>query len=207
MFPNPSVPLQVIWTALKDWWRDWVNLTALNLGWLVCWATIALGPPATFALYEIAHDFVRGRSLEYRELPGMLRRHFLKSWAWLLVNALVALGVWLNLAYYSRLGGPWGFSLLVLSALVAAGWLAVQFYALPYLMAQEQPRLRQAWRNALFTLLASPVYSLVLLAFAALVLALASRLVVLLFLGLPVLLVVLGAHAVAERLHHYRGAK
>ena len=179
-------------------------MAALNLAWLLCCATLILGPPATFTLYEVAHEFVSGRSFEYRDLTAMMRRHFLQSWSWLLLNAGVALGVWLNLTYYSRLTAPWSLVLLLLTFFLAATWLVVQFYALPFLMEQAKSHLTLALRNAFFMVLASPWYSTVMFTFVALLCILATRLIFLLFLGIPLLVVVLGSHAVRERLSYFR---
>ena len=198
-----SAPFRVIGRAVRDWWRDWVTLAALNLAWLLCWLTVLLGPPATFALYEVAHQYVYGRSLELSATPALLRRYALKSWLWLLANLFVAGGVWLSLQAYAG-GAVWAVALRTLCALAGALWLAVQFYALPYLLEQERLSLRRAWRNAFFTVLASPLYTLVVVGFALLLALVGVRTVALLFLGLAPLIAVLGVHAVAERLEHYR---
>ena len=198
-----GAPFRVIGWAVRDWWRDWVNMAALNLAWLLCWLTLLLGPPATFVLYAVIHDYVQGRSFELRETPALLRRYALKSWLWLLANLLVAGGLWLNLQFYTQ-GTLWATALRALSILVGALWLAVQFYALPYLLEQKRLSLRQATRNAFLTVLASPFYTLVLVGFTLVLVLVSVRLVVLLFLGVPPLIAVLGVHAVAERLEHYR---
>ncbi|MCP4277991.1 MAG: hypothetical protein GY779_16730, partial [Gammaproteobacteria bacterium] len=44
---------------------------------------------------------------------------------------------------------------------IGLGWLVVQFYALPFLMEQEQAHLKTAFRNGLFTMLAAPGYTAV----------------------------------------------
>ncbi len=198
-----SAPFRVIGRAVRDWWRDWVNMAALNLAWLLCWLSVVLGPPATFALYDIVHQYVHGRSFELRETPALLRRYALKSWLWLLGNAFVAGGLWLNLQFYTQ-GTAWAAALRAFSVLAGALWLAVQFYALPYLFEQDRLSLRRAWRNAFLTVLASPLYTLVVVGFALLLVVVGVRVVVFLFLGLPPLIAVLGVHAVAERLEHYR---
>ena len=189
--------------AVKDWWRDWVNMAALNLAFVLCWVTVVLGPPATFALYDAVHTYVYGRSFELRETPATLRRYFFKSWLWMLANALVVGGIWLNLQFYAG-SARWVAALRVLSLLIGAVWLAVQFYALPYLLEQDRPSLRQAYRNALLTVLASPLYTLLMLGFVLLLVLISARFVVLLFLGVPPLIAVLGVHAVAERLKNYQ---
>ncbi len=79
-------------------------------------------------------------------------------------------------------------------------WLGVQFYALPYFMLQEEKSLRTAWRNGIFTILAAPVYTLILWIFGVLIVVLSVGTVIPLFLGVPGIIVVLGSQAVTERL-------
>lgn len=203
MLNTLSLPFRVIGRAVRDWWRDWVNMAALNLALLLCWLTIILGPPATFVLYAALHEHVYGRSFELRETPSLLRRYALKSWLWLLYNALVAGGVWLNLQVYTP-NTPWMAALRLLSLGVGALWLALQFYALPYMLEQDRPSLRRAYHNALLTVLASPLYTLVIIGFALCLVLVSVRVVALLFLGVPCLIAMLGVHAVAERLGRYR---
>lgn len=193
----------VFLSAVQDWWRDWVNMAVLNLLWMFCWLTVILGPPATFTAYQVANDFAHDRTLYPRELPAMLVGHFLRSWLWFLLNLLVAAGVYLNLVFYSSLGGGVGAVLTGATLAVAALWLTLQFYALPYLMEQEQPRLGQALRNALLTVLASPLYTLVLALISAVLLAACVRLPFLLLFGVPMLIAVTGCRAVHERLDRY----
>ncbi len=83
-------------------------------------------------------------------------------------------------------------------------WLGVQFYPLPYLMEQEEKSLRLALRNGLFTLLAAPGYTLVVVSGAVVIAALSIGVVAPLFLGGPCLIAVLGTHAVRERIETYQ---
>lgn len=195
--------LAVIRSAIREWWNAWVGLTALSLAWLLCALTVVLLPPATFALYRAAEQTVRGRGYAAGELWSFAWRRFGKSWLWLLVNAAVLLGVWLNLAYYARLSGTAGTVLSWLTILVGAAWLLLQCYALPYLMLQGEPRLRLALKNAALTVLASPLFSLIVLGAAAALAYLSFRLPLLLLLGAPALFAVLGVHAVLERLQRF----
>jgi len=203
MLTDLTTSFKVVRTALALWWNAWPALAAANLVWALCWLSIVLGPPATFVVYRIGHTVVHGRDVYVRELPGLLRRDFLKSWGWMLANLLILAGIWVNLQLYGRLApdvSGWPRALLLL---VGVLWLTLQFYALPYLVEQEVFSLRQALRNALLTTLASPLYSLVLLSFAAFLVAVSLRFIPLLFLGVPCLVVVLGVCAVAERLETF----
>lgn len=207
MLSELSASIRVIRTSLAIWWRDWVFLAALNLVWILCWLTVILGPPATFVLYRAAHTVVNGQGLYWLELASFLRRYLLKSWLWMLANLLIAAGIWLNVQFYTNVNAGWTVWLRPIPLLIGALWLALQVYILPYLMVQDALSLRQAFRNALFTLLASPLYSTVLVCFSCLSLYVGGRFVFLFFLGLPCLLAVLGTYALRERLETYRVRK
>jgi uncharacterized membrane protein YesL len=194
---------EVFLRALGDWWRDWVNMAVLNLAWMLCWLTVVLGPPATFAAYRVANDFAHGRTLYPRELPGMLRRYFAASWLWFLLQLAVAAGVLLNLRFYGGLDSALGRVLEGATLVLAAAWLLVQIYVLPYLMEQEEPTLGRALRNSALTALASPLYTLLLGIISAVLLAVCVRLPFLLLFGVPMLIAVTGSHAVLDRLRKY----
>jgi uncharacterized membrane protein YesL len=189
--------------ALSDWWRDWVNMAVLNLAWMLCWLTVVLGPPATFVAFRVANDFAHGRTLYPRELVGMLRRYFVRSWLWFLLQLVVAVGVLVNLRFYGSLGNRLGAALQGATLVFAAAWLLIHIYVLPYLMEQEEPGLGRALRNAMLTALASPLYTLVLGVIGAVLVAACVRLPFLLLFGVPMLIAVTGSHAVLDRLRAY----
>jgi uncharacterized membrane protein YesL len=204
MIKRLPVPLQVVVQALSDWWDAWINMALISLVWLLCWVTIVLGPPATFGLYYITNQLVHGRSLGLRELLESGRRYFFKSWLWMLLNLLVAAVVVTNIWFYAQFDADWAVIVRVFFTFLGLAWLIIQFYALPYLMEQEEKSLRLALRNGLFTLLAAPVYTAVVAGLAAIIAALSAVVVVPLFLGGPCLIAALGNRAVRERLETYR---
>jgi uncharacterized membrane protein YesL len=200
MLKDFGAAFRVLGQALDDWWNGWVSLTALSLAWLLCIASIILLAPATLVLYRAAWLTVAGESFTVPQLLRFLMQSFWKAWQWLLVNLLLAAGLAANLGFYGQLQDPAGSWLLLISLSLGGCWLAAQFYVLPYLVLQENPDLWKAFRNSLLTVLASPVYHLVVLTAAAALLYAGIRLPLLLFLGLPALLALLGTHAVKERL-------
>lgn len=195
-----SRALKVIRSSSVIWWHNWLVLAALNLAWVVCVVTLALGPPATFGIYRAARQVAHGQEVDFRDLARALRGDFLRSWLWLLVTISVSLGVSLTVRFYQGLGTGWAAGLQFVALLVGVAWFALQLYVLPYVLEQGTTSLRQALKNALFTLLAGPVYTFVLACFVGALLYLGSRLVFLFFLGLPCLIAVLGTCAVRERL-------
>jgi uncharacterized membrane protein YesL len=198
------VPLQVVGRSLRDWWDDWVNMVVVNLLVALAWLTIVLGPPATFGLYYVTNHLARGQSLGPRGLFEGGRRYFLQSWLWFLLNLAVALIIGVNYFFYASLTPAWADYLKAAFVLLGSSWLVVQFYALPYFMAQQDKRIGLALRNGLFTALAAPGYSLVVAGAAGLVAGLSIGTVALLFLGGPCLVAALGSHAVLERLDTYQ---
>ena len=198
------VPIQVIFRALNDWWADWVHMVVVNLVWALCWLTIVLGPPATLGLYHVTNELARGHSLGLEGLLEGGRHYFWKSWQWALLNLLAAAIVVINVRFYAQFDATWAELLRALLWFVGLTWLIVQFYALPYLMEQETKSLRMALRNGLFTALAAPGYTMVVAGVGALIAALSIGTVVMIFLGGPCLVAVLGNHAVRERLETYR---
>ena len=197
------VPLQIIGWALRDWWDDWVNMAVINLLWWLCWLTLALGPPATFGLYYVTNQLAQGKSLGPKGLLEGGRRYFGLSWLWFLLN-LAAVLVWgVNYFFYASLTTAWAGFLQAFFLLLGLAWLLVQFYALPYLMEQEQKQLRLALRNGFLTALAAPGYTLVVAGVAAALTVISISAVVPLFLGGPCLLAALGNRAVRERMEAY----
>ena len=204
MIKRLPVPLRVIAWALSDWWDDWINMTLIGLLWLLCWATIVLGPPATFGLYYVTNQLAHGRSLGLRGLVEGGKRYFVKSWLWMLLNLVAAAVSVVNTWFYGQFDADWAVIVRAFPLFLGLTWLVVQFYALPYLMEQKEESLKLALRNGLFTLLAAPGYTAVVAGLAALIAVLSVWLVAPAFLGAPCLIAALGTRAVRERLETYR---
>ena len=105
--------------------------------------------------------------------------------------------------FYAQIDALWAGFLWGFVLVVTIIWFGTQFYTLPYLMEQEDQRLRVALRNGLLTMLAAPVYSLILLGLAAVLIALGLVFVIPLIFGLPAAISVLGTRAVQERMEAY----
>jgi uncharacterized membrane protein YesL len=192
--------LRIIPQALGNWWYGWTNLAAINVAWILCCITVVLAPPATFGLFHAGNEAAHQRNVGMADFMHGLRLYFRQSWLWGILNAIAVFLVWTNIRFYGQFRESWAGVLLLVTLALALVWVAVQFYALPYLMEQEGKSLRTALRNGLFTVLASPLYTLVLLAVAALIVGLSIQLPVLLLLGGPPLLAILANQAVLERL-------
>ena len=118
----------------------------------------------------------------------------------MLVNIVLAVVIFFNQNYYSQVGASWAKIIQWISLLMYLLWLAMQFYAIPYFLLQEKRSLLLAWRNSLYTLLAFPVYSLVIILLCLVFLLLSFALVIPALLGVPLIVVVAASAAVRERL-------
>lgn len=197
-------PLRVILQALTDWWDAWVQMVLAGLILLVCWLTLLLGPPATFGVYYWTYRLAHGRNPGLGGIVEGGRRYLLKSWVWFVLNAIGVGLVLLNVWFYGQFEPLWAGLLQVFFLVLGVMWWVVQFYALPYFMEQEEKSLRLALRNGLFTALAAPGFTFLVVGMALIVVVLSLGLVAPLFLGGPGLVATLGSRAVRDRLEEYR---
>lgn len=185
--------------ALRDLWDGFVTVAVLNVLWLTMSFTIVLLPPATVAMFEATHELARGRTPSIGEFLRSVPRHFLRAWAWALLNLAVGVVLLVNLGFYGQ-QEPWALAVRTLLLLVALIWLLAQLLVWPYLFEQAEASLRRALRNALLTVLAAPGFSLVLGLIVAAAVALSIVLVVPPALFTAAFLGLLGSHAVRDRL-------
>lgn len=195
-----TAALLVVKRAFGDWWYGWVGLALINIVWALAVLTLILAPPATVGAFYAANQAAQGQSIRFGDFISGFRRYFLVSYGWGLLNVIAAILVYSSILFYGQMGSDLGLLLLSLVLMIATGWVIVQFYALPYLIEQERKNVLVALRNGLFTLFASPLYSLVLALVVALIIGLSVALVALLFLGGPFLVALLANYAVRERL-------
>ncbi len=189
---------QVIRNSLTEWWYAWLSLLILNTLLALCWITVVLGPPATFGFYYAVHSLITTHGTNWREFVQGTKRYFFKGWLWMLMNTAAVLLLRISIEFYSQFAQTTIF--LVLTLVIGFVWFCIQFYGLTYLVEQEKKDLRHAFRNALLTVFASPLYTLMLLMFLAVILWLSLSVPILFVIGSPALIAVLGIHAVRERL-------
>jgi uncharacterized membrane protein YesL len=152
--------LRVVRRAFSEAWDAFVALAVLNLVWLGLSILIVTFPPATAALFEATREVARGRSPGVRYLLDGVRRHFWRAWTWALVNVAVGATIVISVAYYGAVDAPWAGPVQGIVVVLAVLWIVAQLLVWPYVFAQEQPRLRQAFRNAVFTVLGAPAFAL-----------------------------------------------
>ena len=185
--------------TVRDAWDALVPLVTLNFIWFGLSLTVVLLPPATVAMFEATHEMARGRQVDPPEYLRSVRRHFLRAWGWVVMNAVVLALVAVNLWFYDR-PEPWSAAIRSLFALAACAWLVAQLLTWPYVFEQDEPSLRRATRNALLTILAAPLFSVVIGLIAGAVLLASAVLLAPVALMTTAFLCLLGNHAVRDRL-------
>lgn len=194
---------RMIWKGLKTWWEVWLGLWMFGLAWVLCWGTIVLGPPATFGFFQATRRLMTEHEIKWDEYLRAAREHFLASWLWFLANLLVLFLIFANYAFYGTLESDIAGILQGIALALGGLWVVVQFYALPYFVLQEKKSLWAAWKNALFTLLAAPMFSLALWLALAPLIAL-HIFIIPIFLAGPGLIVLLASMAVEDRIQKFR---
>jgi hypothetical protein len=127
----------------------------------------ALPNPACMGLQTLFRALARGHSPDFGDQLQGLRKYWrvgLKAW---LIAAPITITCALNVAFYgtqaanpaTSLHGV-GMPLFAVWALTLLLWLGVNLYAAPLLLAQEEPRVLLAYRNAAVIMLSRPVTSL-----------------------------------------------
>lgn len=194
-------PLAVIGRSIVEWWDTWLDYEIITLAWVFAQVTIILGPPATFGMYYVANTMAReGQALGIKGMIEGARMYFGKALLWGLLNWAAMLLAYVNFTFYSQISSWWGAAAEVLVTFIFVLWLVTQFYAVPFFMEQTEPKILLALRNGLFTALASPGFTFVLMLFVLLLIGLSAGLIIPLFLGAPGLIATLGTRALFNRL-------
>lgn len=179
-------------------------LAAINLVWCVLSLTVIMMPPATAALFDVADQARKGHGPSMQYFLESIRRWLLRAWLWGAVCFLTGILAVVALSFYGAQLTSLGVILLVIAACVTVLIVSVQFYFWPYMLAQDEPHIRRALRNAAFTLFADPLNALLYGGIALALLAAGAVLIVPMVLIAPIAIAFLAVYSLREWLdHHY----
>lgn len=141
--------LRIIGGAFQDLWADLWTVLACNLFWLLANLLILPGPPATMAVVYYSNLLARGEQADLTDVWKAFRGYWGPAWRWGAVNLAVIAFLAADIALTGQFQeGAWKPYLQGLYVALLASWLAVQFFALPFLFEQERMSVRLAMRNA-----------------------------------------------------------
>ncbi len=197
--------IRIIFGALQDAWADIWTVLVCNLVWTVSVLLIIPGPPATLALFTYCNRLAHGEMADFGDYWRAFRRQWGPAWRWGAVNLVVMillLGDFILTGQLSQ--APFARFMQGFYLAAAGAWLIVQLYALPFLIEQTKPSVRQALRNAAVMLGRSPGFS-VGLGFLLVLLLVAGLAAFMLTLACGAVVVAsAGNRAVISRLEAYR---
>jgi hypothetical protein len=197
--------LQIIYGALQDAWADIWTVLVCNLAWTLSVILIIPGPPATLALFTYCNRLAHGEIADFSDYWRAFRRHWGPAWRWAAVNLLVVgllIGDFIltgQLSQSSFARFMQGFYLAALGA-----WLIVQLYALPFMIEQTTPSVRQALRNGGVMLGRNLSFSVILSILLVMLLVVGAALFMLTLACGGVVVASAGNRAVINRLEAHR---
>jgi hypothetical protein len=193
-----KMAFKVLGAAFRDTWQElWTILVIQLLFWLALILVIP-GPPAVLALFYYAHRVAHSEMVNERDFLHAIRQYWGPGWRWTFLNLLI-IGV-LTGDYYlvepllgttTMASFVQGFYLTLL-----ASWLLLQFFALPFLFEQREPRVWQALRNGAVFLKRNLIFAVVLALLLTLSLIAGTLLFMLAFAFGGAFLAFAGTHAV-----------
>ena len=173
----------------------WVLLRTDGPWWLAPLLSIPVGP-ASAALANVARRSVRDLPVDRAFYLEGLRSYWRQALALSAISMVTLSLLLLNVIFYSSrtTALPWG--LTILWAYLSLFWVGVQLYLYPVLVGLEAPTVSGALRMAAAMAFANPLFSLLLLALAAILTGIGTVLAVTLFAAWPAVMALLGEHSI-----------
>ena len=193
--------VQIVRGAFLDAWRDVWTVLACNLLWYVANLLIVPGPPATLALVYYANRLAHGEVADLGDFWKAFLRYWGPAWRWGSANLAVIAFLLGDMILTGRIGdGVWSRYLQGLYLALLAGWLVLQFFALPFLFEQETTSVRQALQNGAVLIGRNPGFAVALTGLLALLLIVGTLAFMLSFAFGAVIVACAGNRAVLSRL-------
>lgn len=173
----------------------WILITAGGPWWLAPLLAIPAGP-ASAAMANVARRVARDLHADRTVYLEGLRCHWRQALALSAISMAVLSLLLLNIVFYASRNSALLWALAFFWGYLSVFWVGVQLYLYPVLVGMEAPSVSGALRMAAAMALASPIYSLLLLAMAAVLTGISVVLAVTLFVAWPAVMILLGEHSV-----------
>ncbi len=195
--------LNVFWESVRDWYNGMVGLAMMNFVWLIMSLTFVLLPPITAGMYVMTNSIGHGTGGRIEDMLHGAREYAWLSYRWALVNVVVGGVFVVSFSFYGAIGTFYGAIIQGILAIACLVWLIIQFYVWPFLIEQEEKRLRVALKNALFLTLANPLYTFLLIGIVGVALLISVLTMLPIAVFATSFISLLGNRAVIERLKTY----
>jgi uncharacterized membrane protein YesL len=126
-------------------------------------ASIPFGA-ALFGLYTVCDRTANGFAISWEHYFSFFKKGFWKAWLFVAFSNTITLLIILNFIWYPQsFSGEWVAWVMGLWLAAALFWTAIQFYAIPFYIEQEDKSFRIALKNAALIAGANPLFTLLLL--------------------------------------------
>jgi hypothetical protein len=146
--------IRIISLSLHDIWEDVWSVLVINLVWTVCVLLIIPGPPATLALFGFANRLAHGEVADLNDFFKGFRQSWAPAWRWGAINLFVIAIFIGDILLSNQENMDVSVSTIMQSFYIAALviWLLLQIFVLSFMIEQEQPIVRTAFRNSILML-------------------------------------------------------
>jgi hypothetical protein len=197
--------LSVTWFALRATYDDLFALTGMGLIWFLAAVALPMGvagltaqtlpwqasmaltalsltlaPPVTAALYHVAWYLAHERRIEFVFFWHGFKEYF--GWSWKVAGVMLVTGAIVAADVLFFINAPSGFLKtvgLIVMLWMLVFWIGIQVYLFPLMVALEEKRLGQMFKNSAQLVIAFPLFCLLMVLIAVLSTALSVVLVLL----------------------------
>lgn len=194
---------KILGLSFRDLWQELWTILIVHLLFLIGLVLIIPGPPVFLALFFYGNLIARGETATEQDFLRAVREYWVPAWRWGLLN-LAVVGLLAGDYYLTGKIIPNSSLLPYLQgfyAVLLAGWLLVQLFALPFLFEQQEPLVLQALQNAARFIRKNFILSVVLALLLVISLAVGALAFMLTFVFGGAFLAFAGNHAVLLELN------
>lgn len=194
---------KILGLSFRDTWQELWTIFLVHLLFLLGNLLIIPGPPVILALFFYGNRIARGETANERDFLRAVREYWVPAWRWGLLN-LAVVGLLAGDYYLTGKIVPNSGILPYLQgfyAVLLAGWLLIQLFALPFLFEQQEPLVLQALQNSARFIRKNFILSVVLALLLVISLAVGALAFMLTFVFGGAFLAFAGNHAVLLELN------
>jgi uncharacterized membrane protein YesL len=154
LFQEFGSVFRIIKISLQDIWEDIWSVLVINLVWTLCVLTIVPGPPATLVLFKYANRVAHGEIVDVKDFFKEFKRSWGPGWRWGAINLFV-IAIFVGDILLSNQKNMSASTYLYVQSFYIAllvVWLLLQTQVLAFMIEQEQPAVKTAFRNSILML-------------------------------------------------------
>lgn len=161
----------------------------MSVAWWVGTLLILPAAPVTLGIHQIANRMANYKRVDSSFFWEAARSHIRRGWLLYLINLLIPVVIGVSIVFYFSLSG-WMSILAFVCMWLLLFVLMIGQYLFPLFWQQDEPNIRMMIRNAVLLALQHPLYTLLMLLFQILLIAISVVITLPLFLLTPALIAI-----------------